>query len=825
MLPLLGVCVAGILSIIYLESHLPPVGLLKDIRLQTPLRIYSSDKKLIAEFGEKKRIPVTLSQVPQHLIHAVISTEDNRFYDHPGVDLWGIARAAFEVFTRGEKTQGGSTITMQVARNFFLSREKTYTRKISEILLALKIEDELTKDQILTLYLNKIFFGHRAYGVAAAAQAYFGKTLGTLTLAESALLAGLPQAPSSINPLSNLDAATKRRAHVLSRMLYYNYITQAEFDQAIREPIQTHPTETPTELQAPYVAETIRNALVKYWGSNVYTEGIEVYTTINSHLQTAANHTVRTSLLEYEQRHGYRGPEANWAATDQTPIEQQIPEWKTKLHNWPRSPLLIAAVVTAIHPQAMTVLTADGTTQNIEWPELRWAYRISPTQGEPIGSAPQHPGQVAQIGDVVRIWYQETKQRWSLSQIPQIEGALIALEPESGKMLAMVGGYDFQKSNFNRATQALRQAGSSLKPFVYSAALAKGYTAASVFNDAPIVIHDVEQEALWRPQNSTQQFYGPTRLRTALVNSRNLVSIRVLQAIGIDYAQAYLQRFGFTKDQLPHSLSLALGTASVTPLQIAQAFSVFANGGVALTPQLIDHIENQNKTIYTATTANSQPHTVISPQNAYIITDMLHDALQNGTGKRARILNRPDLSGKTGTSHDNFDAWYSGYNTKLMLTTWMGYDQPRSLREYAASSALPMWIAFMKEALKEIPESPMAMPPDIVHLPIDPETGLLNQNNPKNSIMEIFETQALPSASSGQASILVNAEPDFDTMDPELQSMMANPDAEDTSISLDNEAPDPDADLDPDGDLAPVQKSVPQRKRSAQKTITPEQIF
>lgn len=780
-----------IISISYIiiknaQEQLPSVTVLKDIQLQTPLRIFSADNKLMAEFGEKRRIPVSLDNVPKDLINAVIAIEDNRFYEHSGVDLIGLGRAAVKLIVSGDKLQGGSTITMQVARNFFLSREKTYLRKINEILLATKIEQELTKNEILLLYLNKIFFGYRSYGVAAAAQTYYGKDLMQLTLAESAMIAGLPKAPSSINPISNPTAAVIRRDHVLSRMLHYGYITENQYQEAIKQPDRALRHEVSVELNAPYVTEMVRQALVKRWGDDVYTAGLQIHTTIDSRLQNYANLATRSAIIKYEQRHGYNGPIDNWGAPNKSTLES----WVTKLRNIPHAVDLEPAVVIhvtdliaqdefTVNNSNIQVITGYNEIITIPWEGLAWA-RKKIKGSTLLDRKPKTASDIVNLGDVIKIWRDPNRNQWILSQSPEIEAALISMDPKTGKILALTGGYDFTKSKFNRVTQAYRQAGSSLKPFIYSAALEKGFTTASIFNDAPIVINDPEQESLWRPQNSTQEFYGPTRLRTALVKSRNLVSIRLLQAIGIDYAHDFLLRFGFNAEQIPNTLSLALGTASVTPLQLAQGFSSFANGGYAITPSLISKITNgNNQQLYqlqeintseklendylntedninlelTDSTINSNLEIgtngnnfkqIIPPQNAYLINNVLQDAIKNGTGKKALELNRTDLAGKTGTSSDNLDAWYCGFNPSLVTVTWMGYDQPKSISEYAASTALPMWMDFMGKALEGKSEEFLPMPNGIVSMRIDPRTGLLADSKQKDSILELFKAGTEP---------------------------------------------------------------------------------
>lgn len=791
-----------------IQSQLPPVTVLKDIQLETPLRIFSADGKLMAEFGERRRIPVELNDIPKNLINAVIATEDNRFFEHSGVDFIGLSRAAVTLLLKGTKSQGGSTITMQVARNFFLTRKKTYSRKLNEIFLATKIEEELTKEEILTLYLNKIFLGNRSYGVAAAAKFYYGKELKELSLAECATIAGLPKAPSAINPIANPTASKSRRNHVLARMYHYGYITEQEYQEAINSPVTATRHEVEVELHAPYVNEMVRHALIKRWGDEIYTAGLQIYTTIDSRLQNHANEATRNAINTYEQRHGYKGPIDNWGA----PSTEILAEWLKKLSDIPKygnqEPAVVLTVSDKLTEQAeidyqnetsdlttnnVNVLTRDGEIVNIDWSGISWA-RKKNISTNTLGKKPETASEILKPGDLIKIWKNPITSQWMLSQTPEIEGALISLDPNNGKIMALTGGYDYYKSKFNRITQAYRQAGSSLKPFIYSAALEKGFTPASIFNDAPIVINDPEQEALWRPQNSSKRFYGPTRLRTALIKSRNLVSIRLLQAIGIEYTHDFLQKFGFRPDQIPSTLSLALGTASVTPLQLAQAYSSFANGGYAVNPILIKKITNGNDQVlyelkedeFDASTAEydfeyyerqnqlSNFKQIIPPQNAYLINNMLLDAIKNGTGRKALSMNRKDIAGKTGTSSDNFDAWYCGFNRDLVTITWMGFDQPKSIYEYASTTALPMWIDYMEDALKGKPEQFLPMPNGLVSVRIDPSDGLLADSKQKNSIFELFISGTEPKKIIANDNKIFNiSDNDFNRDDSKLESISA----------------------------------------------------
>ncbi len=705
----------------YLESSLPSVEMLKDMRLQVPLRVYSADGKLMAEFGEARRSPIHLNQVPKDLINAILATEDRRFYDHPGVDFRGIIRAGIHLVTNMAIKQGGSTITMQVARNYFLTRKKTFIRKISEILLALKIEKEFTKDEILELYLNKIYFGKRAYGVAAAAEGYYGTTVDKLTLDQAAMIAGLPQAPSSLNPLHDKDAAYKRRRYVLDRMLSYDFITQAQYDAAVNAALPTHYHGRSIELDAPYVAEMVRQDLFSRYGEAIYTLGYEVYTTIDSFQQNAANYALTRALLEYDQRHGYRKITAHYSLPKNKKAMDMHDEWLEKLDDVQAYGNLIPGVILQSADSKLKVLLQDDRLIDIPHTGYSWA------RG--------HFG----VGDV--IYAEPTPQdSWRLAQVPEVEGAFISLDPDTGAIKALVGGFDYNLSSYNRATQAERQPGSNFKPFIYAAALAQGYTLASIFNDAPFTYVDPVTKVAWTPHNASHRYYGPTRLRVALKRSQNLVTARVMQAVGVQTALDYIEQFGFDRSKLPAFMSLALGSCNVTPLQIVSGYAVFANGGYRVTPNFIKMIKDyQGNTVYEATPPPPAP--AISPQIAYLITSALQDAIQSGTGVRAKKLGRQDLAGKTGTTNDWIDAWYSGYNRETLATAWVGFDDNRSLREYGAAAALPMWIYFMEIVLKDKPEHAPEMPPGLVTVKIDPGSGRIAHSG---GVYEVFTEETVP---------------------------------------------------------------------------------
>lgn len=783
MLSLVGTAIVVVGVLYYIEFQLPDIDELNTVQLQVPMQILTRDGKLIAEYGEKHRIPVPYDQIPKQLIDAVLATEDQRYFQHPGIDIPGLMRAAIKLIATGRKEQGGSTITMQVARSFYLKPHKTFGRKVREILLALKIDHKLSKQKILELYLNKIFFGSRAYGVEAAAEVYYGKPLNQLSLDQYAMIAGLPKAPSALNPLTYPDAAKKRRDHVLSRMYEMSYITENEYKAALAAPLNAHYHELQTEMKAPYVGELVRRQLQQMYGDQIYTDGFKIYTTIDSKMQNKANEVVRTYLLAYDQRHGYRGPEKNLGI----PSLKHMEDWEPKLTEMPVINGLEAAAVIDIAPRSITVLRSNGSLVTIPWSGLSWARKQ--INEDYLGRMPKTAGEIVNLGDVIRI--QSSPQGWRLSQTPEAEAGIVALNPTTGEILALVGGFDYASSKFNRITNANRQPGSSFKPFVYSAALEKGYTLATIINDAPVVIENPIDNSLWRPQNDTHRFYGPTRLRDALTMSRNLVSIRLLDLVGISYTIKYAQRFGFAKNQLPAGLSLALGTASVTPLQMASAYAVFANSGFRVVPYAIDSIRNsQDQLIYQAkplaacptcppveetqeaTKEQPMPEQLatiepaeqkkpenkthapraISAQNAFLVTSALHDALQHGALVQSRALIRKDLSGKTGTTQNQVDAWFAGYNPDIVAVSWIGYDQQqRSLHEYGAQAALPMWIDFIQSALNGRPEHPLDQPPGIVSIRIDPQTGKRASATDPMAKFEYFMFPYVPDEDQGVA--------------------------------------------------------------------------
>jgi len=749
----------------YLEPRLPSIDELRDVRLQVPLRIYSRDGLLMAEFGEKRRIPLDYHELPERLVQAFLAAEDDRFFEHPGVDYQGLLRAAGQLLLTGRKTQGGSTITMQVARNFFLSNEKTYTRKLNEILLALKIEAELSKSEILTLYLNKIYLGHRAYGVGAAAEGYYGKSVAELDLAQTAMIAGLPKAPSRSNPITDPERAVQRRNYVLGRMLKLGYISQEEHDQASSASVTARLRATNTELHAPYVAELARAEMVERFGEEAYTGGYRVDTTVDGRLQDAAIRALRQALDDYDRRHGYRGPE-------QHSIPGGLPDqaaWDQLLTARPTVGELRPALITEVAEKSASGYLGAGEGIQIPWKGLSWARAQIDENRQ--GPKPKTAADILQPGDLVRVLRVTPDQDdpyWRLAQIPAVEGALVSLDPEDGAILALVGGYDFRQSKFNRAVQARRQPGSGFKAFVYSAALEAGFTPASLINDAPVVFDDPSLETAWRPENYSRKFFGPTRLRYALTKSRNLVSIRLLQQMGIAHALGHIARFGFDAAELPRNLSLALGTGVVTPLQMARGYAVLANGGYLVDPDLIARIQDPyDGTLFKATPLRvcrdcrqdaeavaEQPLAprAISPENWYLMNSMMQDVITQGTAQRARALGRKDLAGKTGTTNDQRDAWFNGFSPSLVAVAWVGFDSsdPLGNRETGGRAALPAWMAYMKEALKDVPDRPPEMPDTLVTVRIDPQTGLRVGAEQKNAIFEVFRPSHLPQAAPSE---------------------------------------------------------------------------
>ena len=805
-----------IITYLVVSKDLPDVETLRDVQLQTPLRVYTSDGRLISVFGEKRRIPVQIEEMPLYLTDAFIAGEDARFRVHPGVDYQGITRAVWTLMTTGEKSVGGSTITQQLARNFFLTLEKTYTRKIKEIFLALKIEDKLSKDEILELYLNKILLGHRAYGVGAAADVYYGKPVNELSLAQCAMLAALPKAPSRINPITSPERAMDRRNYVLGRMLELELISDSEYQQAKNEKNTAFYHGATTEVSAPYLAEMVRKDMLARFGQSAYTGGFEVYTTINSKFQTTANQAVIDGLEEYDHRHGYRGAEAQIDLEENTTTDS----WGEILRTYKAVAGLTPGLVIEADEDIALVYQVDGQTIALTLEDMLWARKF--ISRDRIGFKPKSVGDVVQAGDIVRTRLRDEGRR-ELAQLPEPEALLISLSPRDGSIKALVGGYDYARSKFNRVVQSRRQPGSGFKPFIYSAALAKGKTPASVVNDAPIVFSDAELERDWKPQNFSEKFFGPTRLREAMVNSRNLVSIRLLREIGIPYATNHITSFGFDPAELPGNLSMALGSASLVPLSLARGYATFANGGHLIDPYFIERIVDAKGVVrfaaspqvvceeceFDTETDSSQIEVVeqvepsfrplqleteenllvmeqekfqaqnmvakptaatrvITEQNAFLIRSIMMDVVRRGTGKKAMELGRNDLAGKTGTTNEQRDAWFSGYNNEIVTSVWVGFDshEPLGRYEVGGKAALPIWVDYMRVALNDVPDQTLEIPEGITQARIDPVTGLLARIENPDAIMEVFDMGSLPpmeDAIEGDQSDAVTEEDPYDS--------------------------------------------------------------
>ncbi|MFC6634089.1 penicillin-binding protein 1A [Microbulbifer taiwanensis] len=817
---------------LYLKPGLPSVESLRDIRLQTPLRVYSRDMKLIGEFGEKRRNPITIEQTPELFVKAVLAAEDAGFYSHNGVSIKGLMRAASQLLQTGSIQSGGSTLTMQVARNFFLSREQRFVRKFNEILLSLQIEQELGKDQILELYINKIFLGNRAYGFQAAAHVYYGRDINDLNLAQWAMMAGLPKAPSTYNPIANPTRALVRRNWILKRMLELGYIDQDEYKNSITAPVTASYHGRDLDLNAPYIAEMARKEAVELFGDSAYTDGYQIITTVDSKLQDAARKALQHGLETYDARHGYRGPEQRLDAELLADSDQLV----DLLNEIPVLGGLEPAVVTAVEPRQLQVQLRDRRVVEIPWEnglESIRPYISEDARGARLKSAEEMfaPGDVVRLRRVevtaeentgtgeelvegeapspdpfagpgeeaAPVEEPQVREEWHLAQVPEAQGALVSLAPEDGAIRALVGGYDFRQSHFNRVTQAARQPGSNFKPFIYASAIEKGYTAASVINDAPIIFEETNLQDVWRPENDSGRFLGPIRLREALYRSRNLVSIRLLQALGIDYALGFVERFGFERSKLARNLTIALGSSALTPLEVARGYAAFANGGYRVEPYLVDKVLDVNgETVYQAlplTVCHNCPEAgseqqprepvdladlqmeagamepseepvelrtlpvgpldqageqarpraprALSAQTTYIMDSILKDVIKKGTGRKALVMKRGDIAGKTGTTNGPRDAWFSGYSPYLATSTWVGFDSNGELgkREYGGSAALPIWIDFMSTALEGLPERHLPQPDDIVTVRINPRTGLRTS---RGGMFEIFRTDRVP---------------------------------------------------------------------------------
>lgn len=747
---------------------LPDAAELREVTYQVPLKIVTQDNKLITEIGTKRRIPLEYPEIPQRMTQAIISAEDESFFAHSGVDYKGIARAVYQLVTTGEKRSGGSTITMQVARNFFLSREKTYLRKINEIVLAYKIENELSKEEILALYLNKIFLGYRSYGVAAAAKTYYGKELSELAINEYAMIAGLPKAPSAYNPIINPERAKLRRDYVLRRMHELNYISQAELDEALAVEVHAELHGPIIEVEADYVAEMARAFALEKFGEEALQNGLTIVTTLESQLQQRANQALRHGLQEYERRHGYRGVISKLTPeemTDKTQLEKAL----KNIRNYGD---LKVAVVKGFDKNTTELFSQEGESLQMDFKSMEWASPYIDVNR--VGKKPTKPQDVLQIGDVIYIQYLDDQ--WQLAQDPKTESALISIDSHNGQIKALVGGFDYFRSKFNRVLQGQRQVGSNIKPFLYSAALENGMTAATTINDAPVTFYDRNLEEHWRPENYSGKFYGPTRLRKALALSRNLVSIRLLQELGVQTGIDYMQRFGFPLEELNRSknLSLSLGSVQFSPLEVVRAYATFSNGGFLIDPFIIDEVRDFNgsviykaepKTVcqneYCADDNPLNAPRIIEARNAYIMQSIMKDVVTYGSGKKARALEREDIAGKTGTTNDQKDAWFSGFNPNITTTVWVGFDEPSTLGRYevGGKAALPIWMEYMALALQPYPNQEPEMPEGLVTVPINPETGQAVPANTPDALFEIFKEEnapEVPKVSQKQLESIVN---------------------------------------------------------------------
>ena len=760
-----------------LMPSLPSIENLEDTQLQVPMRVYDKNERLLAEFGEHRRIPVVFDDVPKYIIDAFVSAEDSQYWTHLGVDPEALVAAAFKLVTTGKKTRGGSTITMQMVKNYFFSSEKTYTRKLNEILLALKVETELSKEKIMELYLNKIYLGHRSYGLAAAAQVYYDKPMNELSLAQAAMIAGLPKAPSKYNPITNPERALIRRDHILGRMNDLGYINDAQYALAKEEKVTAELHATRTVADAQYVAEYIRAELYEKYGDDAYKTGLNVYTTIDGELQSVANKALRTKLLDYNRRHGYRGVIDNidLSLVEEDPFEEDFVD-DDRVGN------LRKGVVLSLNELTATVLISNYEQVEVLFEGgLDWARKYIKVNLK--GKKPTKVSDVLALGDV--IWLEQRKERWLLADVPRVQGALVSVDSSSGAIQAMVGGFDFFQNKFNRAMQAKRQPGSNFKPFVYSAALEKGFTTASIINDAPVVFDDDLLEVAWRPENYSGRVYGPTRLREGLVKSRNLVSIRILRSIGLKFATDYAQKFGFLKKDMPYDLSLALGSGAFSPLEIVRGYAVFSNGGYLIDPYLISRVESGTGEIVleniprvvcddclleTAVESDLAQGSEIEPldvddglkeaeappieyaprvitvQNAFIMRSIMREVVQRGTAVRAKVLGRKDIGGKTGTTNDQVDAWFSGFNNRIATTAWVGFDNQQTLGAYetGGKAALPIWIEYMRSALNGMSQNLEPQPNDMVTVKIDLETGKRAGQDTVQSRFEIFRAANAP---------------------------------------------------------------------------------
>ncbi|MFN0041384.1 MAG: penicillin-binding protein 1A [Burkholderiales bacterium] len=724
---------------------LPSLEALTSYQPKIPLRIYSMEKELIGEFGDEKRSFVKINETPEILRKAIIAAEDERFYEHGGVDYIGVVRAAISNFAAASARQGASTITMQVARNFFLSTDKTFSRKFNEALLAFKIERSLSKDEILQLYVNQIYLGQRAYGFGAAAQVYFGKTLGQLDIGEVSMLAGLPKAPSRYNPVVNMNRAKLRRQYVLRRMFELKFIDEAQFREAEAQPVVLSSQNQEFATRADYFSEMVRQAIYDAYKEEAYTRGLHVYTTLSKVHQDAAYRALRQGVLEYDKRQNYRGAEGYFDLPKGEISDEALED---ALQDEADSDDISPAIVLEVDTKAAKVYRKGGDTLTIAGEGLKFASRM-------IGTRAPAKTRLKR-GTLVRV-QPDGKQGWQIVQLPQVEAALVSVDTDNGAIRALVGGFDFHRNKFNHVTQARRQPGSSFKPFIYSAALEKGFTPATIINDAPLTIDASETGSVnWEPRNFDGAFDGPLRMRTALTKSKNLVSIRILQAITPQFAQEYISRFGFDPNRHPPYLTMALGAGSATPLEMVMGYSVFANGGFQVSPYFIDRIEDAQGTVLgkaNPVSVGRGAERVIDQRNAFIMTNMMQDVIRGGTGARAMALGRVDLAGKTGTTNEQMDAWFAGFQRHLCAVAWVGYDQPQTLgdNETGAVAALPIWMAYAGVVLKNLPEELHVAPEGVVAVAINPDTGLRDKNAAKPMIEYFYHENIPPEQESDSA--------------------------------------------------------------------------
>jgi len=762
----MGIIMVAASLYLYISPKLPDRDTYTNLRLENPLRIYSADNKLIAEFGSRRSTPIKYEEIPSQVTSALISTEDKRFFNHHGVDPLGIVRSVAGILSNND-WGGGSTITMQVTKNFFFEGESAYTRKFKEILLALKMERELTKEEILELYLNKTFFGVSAYGIAAAAQQYYDKEVSALTLAEVATLIGLLPRPNAYNPLASKEDSLSVRERVLVRMRDQNMIDSLEFDEAVNAPVTAFRHSRETELEAPYIAEMVRQDMIDRYGDLALTDGFEVFTTIDSSMQVTANQALQNGLESYDRKHGYRGRENHLRPAE----DGSIGHWLDVLQRTSAIASQQPAFAQTVEERSITAILKTGEQITIPWDGIRWAKRF--ITSSTWGSSPRSADEVVESGDLIRVM-QDAQGQWMLGQVPAVNGGLVALNPNSGGILSLVGGYDFndraRNGQFNRVTQAERQPGSNFKPFLYTAALENGYTSASLINDAPLARSD------YRPQNFNGEFLGPMRLSYALTNSKNLVSLRLYDALGSDVVLPYVSRFGLNTNEFdPDDLTVAIGTHALHPLEVATGYAVFANGGHKVEPYLIDRIDNFND----GEMFRAQPYTVcpscenmavidslldnnpvpeipevtpaprvVNERAAYIMNNILRSVITNGSGRPANraMPDREDIHGKTGTTDDSYDLWFSGYNGNLVTTVYVGYDQPDTLgkSEQAATVALPIWIDFMKPVLEGTPFASMSQPDDLEFVRINSQTGLRASPDEDGAFFEVFRKENIP---------------------------------------------------------------------------------